>query len=265
MILAENKTRLHFSVLRKLGILLCGAVFFGGPVHAEDFSFTNSLAQAALAEKRGDVQNALKIYGAAEKLESGNATNLCVLTRRYCDLMYLSNSKPAQKEELGRARACAAQAVQADPNNATAHACLAVCYAKGCAFDDIKTELADSRSFKIEAEKTIALDPRQDIAYYLLGRWNHGVANVGWLSQAYVKIIYGALPEASDAVAIEDFKKAIALNPNRIIHHAELGKVYAATGQKNLALAEFKKCAGLKPMDREDADAQKEAAKLLND
>jgi tetratricopeptide (TPR) repeat protein len=260
---AINRTWLNFSILQRAGGVLCGALFFAGLVCAEDFSFTNSLARAALAEQRGDIPTAMKIYSEAESLESGNAANLCVLSRRYCDLMYLTNATSAKMDLLNRALHCALQAVKAGPQNATAHACAAVCYAKSSTFADLKTELAYSRLFKLEAEKTIALDPSQDIAYYLLGRWHYGVANVGLLSRAFVKVVYGGLPKASNEDAIANFKKAIELAPDRIIHHAGLAMVYEVAGEKKLELTELEKCRTLKPADREDAEAQREAAKKL--
>lgn len=245
------------------GIALYCAQLSCASLRAHGYSFANALALAAHAEKRGDVSAALKIYAEAERRESGNTTNLCALSRSYCDLMYLTNSTPAKINLLNRAQACALLAVKTDPHYATAHACLAVCYAKGCMFADIKGELLGSRLFKHEAEETIALDPQQDIAYYLLGRWNYGVANVGLLSRAYVRVIYGGLPKASNEDAIRNYQKAIALAPDRIIHHAGLAMVYAATGDRKLEIAELEKCHALKPSDREDEDAQREAEKKL--
>ena len=244
-------------------IALVCAMSYWCKVQAGDFSLTNDLANASVAETRGDVQAALEIYAAAESQASTNAADWCALSRGYCDLMCLTNSAPAKTELLKRALRCASQAVKVGPANATAHACLAVCYAQRCAFADIKGQLADARRFKQEAEKTLALDPKQDIAYYLLGRWNYAIANVGLLSRAYVKIVYGGLPPASDEAAIEDFQKAIALAPGRIIHHAGLALAYEATGDKKREIAELEKCRALKPTDCEDAAAQRAAEQKL--
>jgi tetratricopeptide (TPR) repeat protein len=78
-----------------------------------------------------------------------------------------------------------------------------------------------------------------------------------------VKIVYGGLPRASNEEAIRNFQKAIELAPERIIHHAGLALVYAATSQREMEIAELEKCRALKPSDRADADAQREAAKRL--
>jgi tetratricopeptide (TPR) repeat protein len=219
--------------------------------------------QATRAAENGNIPAALKIYGDAERAESSNSARLCVLARHYCDLTYLTNSPLAQKSLTERAAACSQRAVNSDTNNATAHACLAVCYAKLCTFADIKTKLNYSRLFKVEAEKAIALDPKQDVAYYLLGRWNYGVANVGLLSRALVKVIYGGLPKASNENAIANFKKAIELAPNRTMYHAGLATVYETTGNKDLEIAELKKCRALTPSDLADKEEQRNAIKKL--
>lgn len=233
------------------------------PGWADNYSFSNSLAQAALAEQRADLPAALKSLDRAAQWEATNAMSLCVLARRYCDLAALTNSVAVRKELVARALACSLQAVKADGSNATAHACVAVCYAKGCAFASLKTQLDYSRRFKLEAERTIALDPKQDIAYYLLGRWNYEIAHVGPWSRAYVKVVYGGLPSASIRDAIADFQKAVELAPNRIIHHAGLALAYEAAGETPQAIAELKKCRALNPSDPEDRDAQRESVKKL--
>lgn len=239
-------------------LLLCGWT-----ARAGDSSFTNALDRADLAEKRGDVSNALKLYQNAELAAGRNAPELCVLSKRYCDLTFLTNSTAVQKDWVTRALACAQEAVKEAPQNALAHASLAVCYAKSCTFADVKTELADSRVFKQEAEKAIALDPKQDVAYYLLGRWNYGIAGAGFFARAYVKMIYGGLPRASFQDAVANFKKAIALAPNRILNHEGLAMAYEATGEKKLEIAELEKCCALKPLGPEDVDARRDAENKL--
>lgn len=216
-------------------LLLFKFCAFGG-----DASFTNSLAQADIAKKHGDVAEALKIYDTAQQTQSSNAVELCMLSRCYCDLTYLTNSTDAQKDLVTRALGCAKQAISADPSNATAHASLAVCYAKSCNYVDTKTKLGYSRLFKEEAEKALALDPKQDVAYYLLGRWNYGIADAGFVARTYVKLIYGGLPQASFADAVTNFQKACKIAPNSILNHAGLAMAYDATGDTKSEIAELK-------------------------
>jgi tetratricopeptide (TPR) repeat protein len=230
---------------------------------ADGTEFTNSFKSAARAEKTGDIARATAIYDATRTMVASNAGSLCVLSRHYCDLASLSDSIAVQKDLVARALDCAQKAALLAPTNATAHASIAVCYARSCAFADIKTELAYSRLFKQEAEKALALDPKQNVAYYLLGRWNYGIANVGFFSRAYVKVIYGSLPKASFAESAAYFKKACDLAPDRILYHAGLAMAYDALGEKKLELAELKTCCALKPSGPEDVDAQRDAERQL--
>jgi hypothetical protein len=51
--------------------------------------------------------------------------------------------------------------------------------------------------------------------------------------------------------------------PKRIIHHAELARVYHAMGDEALALSELRLCATLTPGDKDDTDDQQMAAEIL--
>ncbi|MEI9863844.1 MAG: hypothetical protein WDN00_04695 [Limisphaerales bacterium] len=251
------------SALRGVLILIFCLGISVAAARAEAVSFTNLLAQGERAEQRGDVTDALKLYTAADHLMPTNSAELCVLTKRYCDLMHITSSSGTQKVLAEQALAAALRAVQADSNNATAHLCVAVSYAKNFPYADNATRVRWSKAIKSECETAIALDSTQDVGYYLLGRWHFGVANMNIFLKGFVRIVYGGLPHASNEDAIKNFKQAIELAPNRIIHHLELAKAYEVTGQKKLAQAELEQCRALKPVDRDDEDAKADAITRL--
>jgi len=230
-------------------------------VSAEDF--TNALAAARQAEHTGNISSAMKFYSTAESLASTNAGDWELLSRHYSDLMPSTNSVEVKVLLLDRATACAQRAVQLAPNNASAHASLGVCFAKRCTLADTRGQVTYSRLFKQEAETAIALDPKQDIAYYLLGRWNYGVAHLGFFAHAYVKVVYGGLPKASNDAAIANFQRAVALAPDHILYHAGLAMAYEAAGKRELQIAELEKCVKLKPAYGDEVEAQQEARRKL--
>ena len=195
--------------------------------------------------------------------ETNLTASFCAETKLYCDQMHAAKSEAEQKSLAAKALDCAQRAVAADTNNAKAHLCLAVAYVKNFSFVDTRTAIKYSRGIKSEAETAVRLDPKNDVSYYLLGRWHYGVANMNFVYKGLVKIIYGGLPHASNALAKENFLQAIHLAPNRIIHHLELAKVYHVTGQDDLALAELNKCLALTPTDADDTDAKKWAGEIL--
>lgn len=243
--------------------LVLPALLWLWPLAAPADDFTNVLNQADAAMKAGKSREALDIYQKAHTAAAGNCPELCVLSRRYSDLMHQTQFIAAQKDLLTHALACAQDAVKAGPKDPTAHVSLAVCYAKECQFADTKNSLIDSRLFKSEAELAIHFDPKQDVAWYLLGRWNYALANVGILSRTYVHVVYGRLPAASNADAIADYKSAIAIAPEHILYHESLAETYKTIGDKKSALAEWDKCLALVPLDPDDLQAKQEAVKAL--
>jgi tetratricopeptide (TPR) repeat protein len=248
----------RFFCCLALGFIVTRAV-------ADDSAFNHLLGQGEQAGNSGELPVAMKYYSTGEQWAAGNVTNWCGLTKAYCNLMRDTQSPAMQKLLAQKALASAQAAKKADPRNAVAHVCLAICYAKNFPYVGNQTRVIYSRLIKTESERAIELDPRQDIAYYLLGRWNYGVANLNFIYKGLVRIIYGGLPFASNAQAIKDLQQAAGINPARIIHHEELARVYAAIGQKKLAREELETCARLKPLDPDDADAQSDAAKELSD
>jgi tetratricopeptide (TPR) repeat protein len=116
---------------------------------------------------------------------------------------------------------------------------------------------------KAEADKTLELDPKEDFAYHVLGRWNYAVATLNPVLKLIAKYIYGGMPDASLEEAVRDYKKAIDLAPQRVIHHHELARAYMALGRKEEARKEWERELTLKPEDNEGVTDQKEAREEL--
>jgi tetratricopeptide (TPR) repeat protein len=258
-------SRLGSSVraFRGARLALCGLLCLGAAARAEDSSLTKLLAQGDELNRKHESRAALQIYLQAEKLSPTNAEVQMKMAEAYMDLMHGAKSKAEEKTLAAQALVCGQKAAADEPQNAKAHVCVAVGYAKNFPYLDNQTKINYSRLIKVEAEKAIALDPKFDLSYHMLGRWNCEVANMNLFLTGLVEIVYGGLPKASNDKAIENFKKAIELAPARIIHHLQLARVYHIVGEKKLMTAELKACAGFAPVDLDDGDAQRIAAKVL--
>jgi tetratricopeptide (TPR) repeat protein len=110
--------------------------------------------------------------------------------------------------------------------------------------------MATSGHIKRAVDKVIELNPTNDLAWHVLGRWYLGLAEVGAVKRAVARTAFGRLPPAKYEDAERCFEKAIALNPNRLMHYCELGRTYAQMGKeadarkfitKGLAMAETEK------------------------
>src|SRR6185295_4088630 len=92
---------------------------------------------------------------------------------------------------------------------------------------ETKQQIASLRLIKIAADKVIALDPNNDLAWQVLGRWYLALADLSRVQRAWVRVAYGKLPPAKYEDAVRCFEKAITLNTNRLMHYIELGRTYA--------------------------------------
>ena len=238
-------------------------VLLAAMARGEDLSLTNLMAKGDGLIMKREAHAALDLFLQADKLFPSNAQVQCRIAEAYCDLMHTAASKSEQKALTTKALEYGRLAVAYDSNCAMSHVCIAVCYAKNFPFLDNHTKVNYSREIKAEAEKAIELDPKYDVSYHMLGRWNCEVANMNLILLGLVKIVYGGLPKASNEAAIQNFKKAIELEPTRIINHLQLAHVYEITGQKKLMAEELKACTSFSPHDMDDADAKAIAAKVL--
>jgi tetratricopeptide (TPR) repeat protein len=193
---------------------------------------------------------ALKFYLPAEKLAPENVILLVRISREYRHLM--SDATQAREKLLlgNTAVSYAERAVALAPDDPETQLALAISYGKLLPLEGTKQQFASSHLIKIAVDKAIALDPTNDLAWQVLGRWYRGLADVGTVRRALARVAYGKLPPAKYEDAVRCFEKAIALNPNRLMHYIELGRTYAQMGRdadarkfitKGLAMPETEK------------------------
>ena len=60
-----------------------------------------------------------------------------------------------------------------------------------------------------------------------------------------------------------NFFNSVAIQPDRVIHHVELGRTYAALGRKQEARAELNKGLALPSREKDDNESKDRARKAL--
>jgi len=204
-------------------------------------SLATTAAGAETAEgliQKGDVfyaklqaAEALKFYLPAEKLDPNNV-RLLVRIARQCRHLMSDATKAREKRLLGNTAVDYAQrAVALAPNDPETQLAVAISYGKMLPIEGTKQQIANSRLIKIAVDKAISLDPSNDLAWQILGRWYLALADVGTVKRALAQVAYGRLPPAKYEDAVRCFEKAIALNPNRLMHYIELGRACAQMGR----------------------------------
>lgn len=237
------------------------ALLFAAAASAEDPRVTALIVQGDAEERVHHPKEALAAFQQAEAIEARNIGVLLRISKQHSDLVAQAKTPAAAKALAQTALEYGQRAAELDAKNAKAHLNLAICYGKLTDYAGNKTKLEYSRIIRDEVLQSLALDSSDDFAWHVLGRWHEGVTSVGPLMKALARVVYGGLPEASLEEAARCLKKATEIAPQRIIHHAELAKVYALQGKHELAAQAWQNVLGLKAADGEDEKYQ-EAAKL---
>jgi tetratricopeptide (TPR) repeat protein len=214
-------------------------------------------------DRKFDAKGALQCYSAAQKSDPKNAALLVRIARQYRHLMSDAGSKQ-EKLRLGYlALDHARPAAELAPNDPEAQLSVAITYGKLLPLLGSKEQVQATPRVKTAVDKTLRLDPRNDTAWHILGRWHRVLADVNGLKRALAGAIYGDLPKGSNEQAEACFQKAIALNPNRLMHYVELGRVYAQMGRKADAEEFIKKGLSMPNVEKDDPETKDRGREAL--
>jgi tetratricopeptide (TPR) repeat protein len=234
--------------------LLC-AVFFCLSViatRAEDIDAL--IAKGDQFDKQFRAKEALEDYLPANKLEPSNVHVLVCIARQYRHLMSDTSSKQ-EKLRLGNiSLEFAGRAATLAPNNAEAQLSPAISYGKMLPYMGSKDQVDASPRIKTAVDRALRLDPTNDIAWHILGRWNRVLANINVVKRILAKALYGDLPVTTNEAAEKCLLKAIAINPNRLMHYIELGRIYAQMGRKEEARKYIQKGLAMPNKDHDDPE-----------
>jgi hypothetical protein len=206
---------------------------------------------------------ALTVYLQLELAGRKDADLFYRIALEYSELMPDAKQR-SEKMRLGEiALGYAQRAVAADGKSARAYLALSMSYGRLAFLQDNRTKMEYSRLVRANAEIALRLDPTLDYADYVLGVWNYELANLGLVQRGFARLAYGGLPDASNAKAVEYLQKAIVLAPQRVSHHIELGRAYAAMGRNDLARDELECGLALKVLVKDDETMKRKGRAAL--
>lgn len=223
------------------------------------------IAKGDIADRAFKPADALNSYLPAEKLDSNNVPLLLRISRQYRHMMSDAGTD-AEKISFGQlALSYDNRAVALAPNDSEAQLSPAITYGKMMPFMGKKEQVAASPLIKAAADKAIKLNPRNDNAWHVLGRWNQSLANVTGLKRGLGEMLYGKLPTGSYPEAVKCFDKAIAIDSTRLRHYIELGHTYALAGQPETARGYLEKGLGMPDREKDDAEIKVLGRAILAD
>jgi len=232
------------------------------PIPAE--SFGDLLKKGKAFEKEFQAGDALPLYLAAEKLEPKNPELLVRIARQYRYLMTDASDTP-EKLRLGRmALEYSTRAAACGPKDCDAQLATAITLGKMLQYLPAKQQVAASPQIKESVDKALAVDSHNDTAWHVLGRWNRVLAEVSSAKRFVAGLVYGQLPKGSIEEAEQAMKKAIALNPHRLMHYIELGRIYAQMGRKEEARQFINKGLAMPDTEKDDPETKQRGRETLS-
>jgi tetratricopeptide (TPR) repeat protein len=206
---------------------------------------------------------ALSFYLPAEKLQPNNAHLLVCIARQYRHLMADASTREEKLKLGGIALEYSQRAAVLAPSDSEAQLDPAISYGKMLPFQSFKEQTQESRYIKEGAEKAIQLDPRNDLAWHVLGRFHMVLASVTGFKRAVAQLMFGEFPAASNEDAVKCFKKAIEINPARLMHYIELGEAYAQMGRPSDARLFITQGLAMPEIDKDDPEIKRRGRETL--
>lgn len=234
-----------------------------GAVLAARAEPSSPLEQALAAEAHLDSARALELFYAADRAAPNDAFILQKIARQYSDLVVDQPDRATKKRFAETALAYAQRAVALAPEDPVNVLSLAICHGKLAVHSDTRAKVKYSRLIKEGAGRALALDPNYAWAHHVLGRWHYEVADLGATARFFVRLFYGGLPDASVERAIEHLERAVALEPDELNHHLELGFAYSAAGRIADARAKWERGLAMPTRAKHDESSKQRAREAL--
>jgi tetratricopeptide (TPR) repeat protein len=226
-------------------------------------NFAELVRQGDKFDAQFKAEAALQYYLPAEKLKPDDAALLVKIARQFVYRMSELSSKADQLRSGRTALGYAERAVKLAPNECDSHLALAICLGKLTLLVSDREGIEASRRIKSAAEMAVKLNPKNDYAWHLLGRWHQAMAQMGSVTRAVALVVYGGLPSASYEEAVRCFQKANSLNPARLMHVVELGRTYAFLGREEEARNWINRGLAMPEREKDDAETKQRGRKTL--
>lgn len=212
-----------------------------------------------------DNEAALNYYQMALNLSPQNYEAAWKLSRAYVDIGETKTDNDERKMYFQKGLDYAIRAVELDSTGSKGYLWKSIALGRVALDASKKEQVRMSKEIKQEVDKAIELDPNDDLAWHVLGRWHRKMATLGWIQRQFANAFLGGVPkDASVEEAVNCFQRAIDLNPGHINHYLELAITYEELDKKDLAKENYQKILELPDKDSDDPEHKEEAKKRLS-
>lgn len=212
--------------------------------------------------------SALKHYQAALAVDSTYYPALWKASREAVSLGEFDTSKTQQKDFYMQGESYGRRAVAADPKDTWGWFVLARAIGRNSLTLGKKERVKFAKEIREDALTSLKYDSLNPGALHVMGRWNAEIMRLSGLSRFFAENFLGGeiFHAASWDSAVFYMQKAVRLDPERIVHHLDLGEIYMdrnKSGDKPLAKEQLELAANGKELEYNDPFYKKQAEALL--
>ena len=237
---------------------------FAGSAGAQSPSEHMALGDSAYARFKPD--EALPHYLAAIGADSSNYEALWKSARSEIDLAEVERDAARRDRYSKSGEALSRRAIRINPQDAEAHFHLARALGRRALSVGVRDRIKFATEVRAEAVESLRYNANHPGALHVLGVWNAEVMRINGVSRFLAKNVLGGrvFGEASWDNAVKYMEHAVAVDPDRIVHHLDLAKIYADVGDKAKARAQLELVVRGRRIDFSDPAYQREAQDLLD-
>lgn len=248
--------------------LICTAVVLlaAAPLAAQ--SVTDELQAGIAAHDSLDAHGALEHFQRAVAIDSASYEANWRVALALIDVGSEtpdSVKSPARDSMYALAEVYARRAEALRPDDAQGHFVLADAIGRASLTKGKKERVERAKEIRDEALRAIALDPKQDGAFHILGRWNAEIMRLSGVERFFARNFLGGaiFSKASWDGAVANLERAVELNPGRLFHRLDLARVYLDVKRYADARTQLQRVIALPALDPGDPRYKQEAAHLL--
>jgi len=184
---------------------------------------------------------ALSNYERAIQADPRSYVALWKAAREAVDLGEFETNIPTRTALYVRATDYARRAVAANANDAEGHFQLSRAVGRTALAANPRDRVKYAVEVREAALKALQFQPRHPGALHVLGVWNAEVMRLNGILRSVAKAFLGGqvLSSASWAEAIRYLELAVAVEPNRLVHHLDLARIFRDAGRPNEARAAY--------------------------
>ena len=248
--------------------LVAGAALLLGASAAPAQSAAEHVALGDSAHAHMRPAEALEHYKEALTANPYNYEALWKASRDAVDLGEFEPDKAKQKELFAEGERYARSAVAVKPNGVDGHFQVARSLGRVALSLGKKDRVRYAKEVRVHALEALKLDSLHAGALHVMGVWNAEVMRLSGFSRFMAKNFLGGdvFREASWKDAKRYMEKSVEVDPNRLVHHLDLGKIYADTDEREQAREQFRFVIDGPATDYNDRfykqDAERQLAKL---